>query len=203
MDTRIVEITDLNDDLLLPWLDLYETSFPPIEKTLVSFYLTLLKDKAHGTRQHHHILALLDHANQLAGIAHVEIHRSKPVALLWYLAITPAKRNQGLGTTLYHKTLHRLPGTLAAAILEVEIPELAESEKQRALAYRRISFYRRLGAVQLTGIHYVQIVGPHQPPLPMHLLIHPLQPLDAPAAYQLCTAVFGDAVTVTGTLSLE
>lgn len=203
MDTHIVDIADLNDDLLLPWLDLYETAFPPIEKALVSTYIGLLKDKAQGLRQNHHILAMLDQNDQLAGIAHVELRQKENVALFWYLAITAAERNHGLGSTLYRAVLHRLPDTLSAVILEVEKPELAETPQQRDLARRRIDFYRRLGALQLTGIHYLQIVGPHQPPLPMHILVHPLQPLDADTAFHICQSIFQDQITQTGLLALE
>ena len=39
------ELTSLEDGLLLPWLDLYETAFPPYEKVLVSHFLSLLKSK--------------------------------------------------------------------------------------------------------------------------------------------------------------
>lgn len=203
MDTRIAEITDLNDDLFPPWLDLYETTFPPIEKTLVSYYLKLLKEKACGLRQNHHVLALLDHHDELVGIAHYEIRQQENVALFWYLAITPAKRNHGLGNTLYRHVLRRLPSTLTALILEVEIPELVETQQQRDTARRRLHFYRRLGAVQLTGIHYLQVAGPHQPPLPMHILVHPLQPLNAQTAYRLCESIFGDLIAQTGPLALE
>ena len=51
------EITELGDDLLLPWLDLYETPFPPTEKVLVSDHVKVLKDKASGLEAEHHLLA--------------------------------------------------------------------------------------------------------------------------------------------------
>ena len=34
-----VPIEDLHDELLLPWLDLYETAFPPTERVLISTIL--------------------------------------------------------------------------------------------------------------------------------------------------------------------
>lgn len=66
-DLRFVDITDIRDGLLLPWLNLYETSFPPEEKMLVSEFLLLLKEKAEGEREHSHMTAALDSEGKLFG----------------------------------------------------------------------------------------------------------------------------------------
>ncbi|MBN2392278.1 MAG: GNAT family N-acetyltransferase [Anaerolineae bacterium] len=202
MNLHITEITHPDDDLLLPWLDLYETAFPPAERMLVSFYLRLLREKRDGLHQHHHLLAV-QREGVFVGLAHYVLVTEHQLAWLWMFAVTPEARNQGLGTTIYGDVVRRLPSSIIAMLLEVERPDLAHTEAERELAERRIAFYRRQGARLLEGIHYVQSVGPHQPPLPMHVIFHPVQPLDADAAFELANALLGDTITRTGTLSLS
>lgn len=198
------EITTVDDDLLPSWLELYETAFPPNERILVGSYLRLLRAKTRGEEAGRHLVATVDEAGDLAGVLDYEVVPDLGAAFLWYIAIHPQRRNQGLGTLLYQEMLRQLaPAGLRALIFEVEMPEEAETEERRALAGRRIGFYRRLGAQLLLGIRYLQHVGPHQPPVPMHIMVHPLQPLEAAAAFELTQAAFGKAVTQIGPLRLE
>jgi GNAT superfamily N-acetyltransferase len=202
MDLHITEITDPDNALLLPWLDLYETAFPPPERMLVSFYLRLLREKRDGLHQHHHLLAA-QREGVFVGLAHYVEAAEHHLAWLWMFAVSPETRNQGIGATIYADVVRRLPAGTIAVLIEVERPDLAHTEAERRFAERRIAFYRRQGAQLLGGVHYVQSVGPHQPPLPMCVMIHPLLPLDADAAFGLACAVLGDAITQTGALSLR
>jgi len=202
MDLHVTEITDPDDDLLLPWLDLYEIAFPPPERMLVSFYLRLLRQKRDGLHPDHHLLAVR-RVGVFVGLAHYVIIIEQRLAWLWMFAVTPEARNQGLGAAIYGDIVRRLPAGTVAMLLEVERPDLAQIEAERRLAERRIAFYRRQGALLLEGVYYVQSVGPHQPPLPMHVMIHPLQPLNTETAFRFAHTVFGDAITQTGTLSLR
>jgi hypothetical protein len=88
-------------------------------------------------------------------------------------------------------------------IFEVEIPEQAQTEPERALAERRICFYQRQGAYLLEGISYFQVIGPHQNPIPMHLMVHGVEPLSPGDAFSIAKQVFGDLVTQTGALELR
>ena len=202
---QVVEISDINDDLLLPWLDLYETAFPPNERVLVSFLLKVLKDKALGRAQEHHLLAALDTDKTLVGMALVELFPSSHMALLWLFAVTPNERNRGWGARFYQAILQRMRWVqrrhTRAMLLEVEMPEQAPTDQARQLAQRRIGFYRRQGALLLQGIHYLQHVGPHQPPLPMHIMVHPFEPLDPHTAFGLAQTVFAEAITQVGALA--
>ncbi|MGC9396774.1 MAG: GNAT family N-acetyltransferase [Anaerolineae bacterium] len=202
MDLRITEITDLDDDLLLPWLDLYEMAFPPAERMLVSFYLRLLREKRDGLHPDHHLLSV-QRDGTFVGLAHYVLIAEHHLAWLWMFAVTPEARNQGIGAAIYADIVRRLPAETVAMFIEVERPDLAHTEAERALAERRIAFYRRQGALLLEGVHYVQSVGPHQPPLSMHVMIHPLRILDAGTAFDVACAVLGETITQTGTLSLR
>lgn len=206
MNLRITEITTPDDDLLLPWLDLYEIAFPPAERMLVSFYLRLLREKRDGLWPDHNLLAV-QREGVFVGLAHYVVVAEQDLVWLWMFAVTPEARNQGVGAAIYGEIVRRLPAGTVAVLIEVERPDLAHTEAERELAERRIAFYRRQGARLLEGVHYVQSVGLHQPPLPMHVMLHPLQALDAETAFALARAVFvgsggGETITQTGVLSL-
>jgi GNAT superfamily N-acetyltransferase len=194
-----VEITSLNDDLLLPWLDLYETSFPASERILVSGILKMLKDNIRGLPVAEHLIAGLDGDGSLSGNSLFSAPQDGNVAVLWYMAVDPSRRSGGIGTRLYQDVLQRIatPGR-QALIYEVEIAHAGDE-----LAERRIRFYQRQGAHLLKGIHYLQHIGSHQAPIPMHIMIHPLVALDARQAYDLAKGYFGDAVKQIGEFRLE
>jgi ribosomal protein S18 acetylase RimI-like enzyme len=198
------EITGLQDDLLLPWLDLYETAFPANEKVLVSHFLALLKMKGKGKQTCDYMLAGMDAAShKLLGLACYQLMPAVGAAVLWYLAIHPEARNRGLGGEFYDHVIDQIDKTLyKALLLEVEIPTLQKNDEERKRAARRINFYRRHGAYLLEGVDYIQYIGWHSPPTPMHIMVHPLQVLNAPACFALAKAYAGDAVTQAGRLKL-
>jgi len=198
----VVEITRLDDELLLPWLDLYETAFPPAQKVLVSHFVRLLKEWAAGHDDGQRLLAAQD-ADGFAGLAFYHLLPKAALAHLWYLAIVSERRGQGLGAALYCEIVARVQRAGARVLfLEVEDPAQATTAQQAALALRRIGFYRRLGARLLGGIYYLQHVGAHQPEIPMHLMAH-TWPAATPAwAYTEAKRLFGDFLSQTGELSL-
>ena len=69
MNRQLTEITTLDADLWLPWLDLYETAFLPAERMLVSFYLRLLREKQERLQPDHHLLAV-QCEESFVGLAH-------------------------------------------------------------------------------------------------------------------------------------
>jgi GNAT superfamily N-acetyltransferase len=202
-DLTFHELASLHDPNLLPWLDLYELSFPTNEKVLVSNHLDLLKLKEQGRAEDHIFLAALKDG-VFTGLARCQLVPALQLAILWYLATLASLRGQGLGAALYQEVVLRTARNgLKALVLEVEIPENQPDPSLQALAVRRIQFYRRLGAFRLSGIHYLQYVGEHQPPTPMHILVHQLQPLNAGAAFDLFQQFVGNAITRTGPLAFD
>jgi ribosomal protein S18 acetylase RimI-like enzyme len=198
------EINDLTDPLLLPWLDLYETSFPYHEKVMVSNHLAAIQRRAAGNDRNHVFLAALSAPATLVGIARYHMLPEVGVACLWYLAIAPQARSAGLGTRVYQEIVHRLePSVFRALIFEVEIPANQPGETERENARRRIRFYHRQGARLLTGIEYLQYVGPHCPATPMHLMVQPLRPLAPQDAYRLAKVVYQEALEQRGKLAFD
>jgi len=217
---RFVGLTSLQDDLLLPWLDLYETAFPAAERVLVSKHLLTLKGTPDEPGEHHILAALADNAS-FAGLARYQVVPDLGAAYLWYLATAPELRSQGVGTKFYQEIVRRVTGpAVRALVIEVEIPARASGGEgvaaaaenstvsaeralpERALAQRRITFYRRQGARLLEGIHYLQSVGRHQAPIPMHLMFHAFGALDAAQAFALARSLWGEQVRQVGELRL-
>ncbi len=200
----LVPLTSRQVDLLLPWLDLYETAFPAHEKVLVSDHLRILEQKEQGGGQDHLLLAVLDEGGSFAGLVRCQLLPEVGAALLWYLAIEPRLRSTGLGAQVYRQLLRQVDdGVIKALVFEVEIPELQENENGRQNAQRRMEFYRRQGARLLGGVTYMQDVGSHVPPTPMHLMVHPLQPLAPEEAFALAKAIFGGALAQVAAVTLD
>lgn len=198
------EIKDIGDDLLLPWLDLYEISFPPEEKVLVSSFLALLKRKAKGLNENSHMLAALDENNRLVGMMRYDTDPQLGVAYLWYLAAHPDVRGRGIGSICHDEVLRRArEAGMQVAIMEVEIPEEIADPEHRAFAQRRIEFYKRHGALLLRGIRYIHSVGPHQPEIPLHIMVCPFEPITPEQVFEIARSLFGDNVTQTCELTME
>jgi ribosomal protein S18 acetylase RimI-like enzyme len=195
---QIVEIASLSDPLFPAWLDLFELSFPTAERVLVSTFLRALA--APSAPASHTLLAGVGPEGDLVGMADYQIFPAQRVAYLWYLAVQPDRRGAGTGSDIYRAVLARLPSEVCALLLEVEKPLLVPDASERRLAARRIAFYRRLGAQILEGIHYLQSVGPHQPPLPMHLMVHLRAPFGPEQAYAAAREICGEPIQRTGTL---
>jgi ribosomal protein S18 acetylase RimI-like enzyme len=195
---HIVEIASLSDPLFPAWLDLFELSFPTAERVLVSTFVRALA--APNGSVSHTLLASVGPEGDLVGMADYQSFPAQRVAYLWYLAVRPDRRGAGLGSEIYRAVFARLPSEVCALLLEVEKPLLAPGAIERRLASRRIAFYRRLGAQILEGIRYMQSVGTHQPPLPMHLMVHLRAPFGPEQAFAAAREICGDLIQRTGTL---
>jgi GNAT superfamily N-acetyltransferase len=126
-------------------------------------------------------------------------------AALWYLAVTPEHRGKGIGSKVYQEIRQRIarddPRT-KALFYEVEDPDTTHAAEERQLAIRRIAFYQSNGAQLLRGIHYTQSVG-WQPPIPMHLMVHPYQEIEVDEVFELAQSIFQDALQQVGRLELH
>jgi GNAT superfamily N-acetyltransferase len=198
---ELLPIRDPDDPWLPDWLNLYELTFPPEERFLAGELLRLLQDPAR--RPLHHWLALIEAGQRLTGLGLWQSLPEVATAYLWYLAVQPGLRGGGLGAALYQSILASALETHPLLIFEVELPELAPDEAARQLRERRIAFYRRQGARLLGGVHYLETVGPHLPPVPMHLMAQGRGTLDPTEVFKCGKALFDDLLTQTGELSLR
>lgn len=184
---RLHHITSISDPFLPPWLDLFQTAFPLHEQIQISSLLGALtsreEDRAVFTA------ALLE--DKFAGMA---LHqRREDVAVLWYLAVHPDFRGQGLGSQLYGMIRAGYPEA-RALVYEIERPDQARTAGDREQAERRIAFYRRLGGRVALNLRFWMSVGDWQPKTLMYLVIHPLQPMNPDDALQIFRQLFSDGI---------
>ena len=199
-DDITFHVLDGSDSLLPEWLALYESAFPPDERFSVETLLNILES---GDPPGVRMLAVLDGSRVLAGLAIFEQREDLQVLFLWYLAVVSSRRSQGLGSVIYRQVIANNAAGCRAVVFDVEIPTLGADETERSLRTRRIEFYRRHGARVLTGIDYAIQPRPENPPVALHFMVHPLEPMDAGEAFELCRQVVGPQVMrQTGPLSL-
>lgn len=206
VELTLIEITSFDDPLYDRWLDLYQISFPLNEQMLVSSLNALLRDRNRLGNGRKPILACVNERGDFKALVHYESFPDRMAAVLWYFAVEPEARSQGIGSAAYSLLLRRLQieqPDIRSLFFEVEDPNACESLEQKHHAQRRIAFYRRNGAAQLTGIHYLQSVG-WQPPLQMCLLVHRYAAMQAEEALALAQHLFnGEKLAQDGVLALE
>jgi hypothetical protein len=89
----LVELKSLEDDLLPPWLDLYETTFPPEERVLVSFLLRVILHKSSAGALDYSPLAFLSPEQVFIGMCFYQTIPDLSMVYLWYLAMMSEVRN--------------------------------------------------------------------------------------------------------------
>lgn len=199
---HFVDIKSANDDLFVQWVELYETSFPPEERILVSRFLSLLKEKSEGKWPESFVQAATDDEGKFCALLRFDLIREREAAYFWYLAVHPEARNGGIGAECFAHVLKRATEAGMRALLwEVEVPEHFPDRERQEFARRRIGFYRRQGAQMLTGIDYMQKL-PYQPPIPLHVMVRPIQPVTPQDVFDLAQRLL-EGVTQAGELGLD
>jgi len=198
------EVTTFDDVLYDAFLDLFQTSFPLEEQVLVSGHNQELRARMRGEPTDERFLVALSGPDPV-GMAQYRLARGNGAGVAWYLAVREGLRGGGIGARIYHEVVRLIRednADASAVVYEVERPDRAHTPEQAHFAERRIRFYQRNGGLLLEGIRYVQSVG-WQPPVEMHLMVHPLRGMGAEEAFRICADVFGDALKRTGDLCLK
>ncbi|MBP7757241.1 MAG: hypothetical protein KA058_01875, partial [Anaerolineaceae bacterium] len=77
---QLKPLTGLQDELLIPWLELYELAFPANERILVADILSLLKNTT--ALQHEHLASAVSVENEFLGLIWYSERPNRGVALL-------------------------------------------------------------------------------------------------------------------------
>jgi len=198
---QFVDIKDANDPLFVPWLELYETAFPPEERILASSFLALLQEKSRGEWPESFLQAAVDDG-QFRALLRYDLVKEREAGYLWYLAVHPEARSGGIGAQCFAHVLKRaIDAGMRALIWEVEDPAECDEGARRDQANRRIAFYRRQGALILTGINYIQRIA-NQPPIKMHITCRPIQQVTPQDVLDLAQRLL-EGVNQVGELGLE
>ncbi len=174
----IRDVHDLDTPLGQEVLRIYEEAFPEAEREPVAEMAARLK-KPDPASDVTHLRALVDRGTVL-GFTYFSSYRAYWLGFLKFIAVRADQRGSGYGPLLLRDALQqvRADGRQATGwpylgfVLEVERPEMAETDAERHIRQRRLAFYRRNGAVLLEGIDYVAPpVAPGQPDMPFHLML--------------------------------
>ena len=126
-------------------------------------------------------VGVMKDAGHVNGFSILFLPPAERFALLEYMAVTPERRNRGLGSALFKQTVVRAmtppaPSHASLPIL-LEVDSDREASADREMRARRQQFYRRLGCVRVSGLHYI-LPLPGQGPVPeMDVMLYSAEPL--------------------------
>jgi GNAT superfamily N-acetyltransferase len=181
---QLIELTETDSDMARQAFALYEASFPPAERVPVEAMKRSIEHWAHvrpenGSMSHFKI-AIRD--EQVLGLSSWSYFPKPRLGFLYYLAVDPAIRGQGLGDWLLQKTLEHLPSDASICggapprglIWEVERPAEAAAPAERDLRQSRIDFYQRSGSRLLPQLDFLAPpLAPGLPEVPYHVMFLP------------------------------
>src|SRR5882672_2549982 len=96
-------------------------------------------------------VGVMKDAGHVNGFSILFLPPAERFALLEYMAVTPERRNRGLGSAVFKQTVVR---AMSLPIL-LEVDSDREASPDREMRTRRQQFYRRLGCVRVSGLHYI------------------------------------------------
>ncbi len=116
---------------------------------------------------------LVKRKERVIGFSILFLPASEAFGLLEYMAISEEYRSQGLGGEIFRRSMQMVPprqGQPLPVLLEVDSDR--EESADRALRARRQQFYRRLGCLRLSGLHYILPLPGGSPPPEMDLMVY-------------------------------
>jgi GNAT superfamily N-acetyltransferase len=183
-EPHLLELSQTESEIINQALALYVASFPPAERAPAEgIAASIQRVKEVDVRTGyvpHHFAALQD--GQVTGISFYGYFCQERLGFLYYLAVNPALRGQGLGGWLFRRTAAQLSEDASACrnepprglVWEVERPADAEMPDERSLRQRRIQFYERQGALLLQGLDFLAPpLGDGLPPVMYHIMFLP------------------------------
>lgn len=117
-------------------------------------------------------------AGRVKGFSILFLPTAERFALLEYMAVAPEWRNRGLGSALFKQTVERAASPERPSLpilLEVDADRQAGGDHQTRA--RRQQFYRRLGCVRISGLHYILPLSGEGPAPEMDLMVYSAAPL--------------------------
>jgi GNAT superfamily N-acetyltransferase len=123
-------------------------------------------------------VGVMNAAGHVDGFSILFLPPAERFALLEYMAVTPERRNRGLGSALFKQTVLRAVTPQHASVpILLEVDSDREVSADREMRTRRQQFYRRLGCVRVSGLHYILPLPGLGPPPEMDLLLYSAEPL--------------------------
>lgn len=117
---------------------------------------------------------VLKRNGRVIGFSILFLPSSETFSLLEYMAVTGEYRNAGLGSQLFRQSMERAftdEEQPRPVLLEVDSDR--EQSADRELRFRRKQFYRRLGCLSVSSLHYILPLAGEGPVPQMDLMIYP------------------------------
>ncbi|HWT01506.1 MAG TPA: GNAT family N-acetyltransferase [Pyrinomonadaceae bacterium] len=96
----------------------------------------------------------------------------EPFGLLEYMGVDSAHRNSGVGGELFLNSVRAVISDRGNIPMLLEVDSDREPSADRAMRARRKDFYRRLGCLQIDGLHYILPLPGEGPPPEMDLMVY-------------------------------
>lgn len=154
---RMKVFKDLSQSELDQFIQLYSSSFLPVETKPVTKVLSMLnhENNDHGTKRYNLYAAMRD--EHMLGFSLLYVFRNLHVGLLDYMAVLPSKQNKGIGKMIFQHTMGAFQREViepVGLLLEVQNEKYAQNDRDKEIRRGRLNFYRQLGAKIITD-HYL------------------------------------------------
>jgi ribosomal protein S18 acetylase RimI-like enzyme len=97
--------------------------------------------------------------------------------LLEYMAVAPEHRNRGVGSTLFRQSMQRADTQGGNLPVLLEVDSDREVCGDHSIRTRRQRFYRRLGCLRISGLHYILPLSGEGRAPEMDLLVYSAVPV--------------------------
>lgn len=145
--------------------EIYDVSIPARERKPEEWICAMVRAPEYG-------FWVMKDARRIVGFSILFLAPAERFALLEYMAVTPERRNRGVGSALFQQTTTR--ASSLPIVLEVDSDR--EASDDRELRTRRQQFYRRLGCVRVAGLHYIMPLPGVGPVPEMDLMLYSADP---------------------------
>ena len=117
-------------------------------------------------------------AGHVTGFSILFLPPAERFALLEYMAVAREQRNRGLGTRLFKQTVVQAVTPKRPSFpIVLEVDSDREACRDQQMRTRRQQFYRRLGCLRISGLHYILPLPGHGPAPEMDLMLYSAEPL--------------------------
>ncbi len=164
---EIIKITDYNSKDYRSAIEIYEKQFPIEERKSIAQIETLLSRKNYTL-----LIARHKYIDNIIGFAFVLFNNDPHFLLLDYMAIDPMFQRCGFGTIFFNSIVEMQTSSSLGILLELEKPQLAGNERDKANRDDRIQFYLQSGCTLLDEIDY-KLPNANGKPISMTLAFKP------------------------------
>jgi GNAT superfamily N-acetyltransferase len=175
----IRDITDLDTPLGQQVIQIYEQSFPEVERDPIDVIAQNLRNP-NPDEEVNHIRAFIDDGGVVVGFSYFSSYRAYSLGYLQFIAVREGIRGKGYGPILLRDAVRQIEidGIKATGwpylglVLEVERPDMAANDDERQLRERRINFYQRNGATMVEQVDFIAPpLAPGEACLSFHLML--------------------------------